>query len=79
MFENGVVQLSDIDPIHFKLLVNGHRLKIYHKLSSREEFLDQFQPTIDPTVPATIADESSTHLSSSLYARFTYHNKLLSQ
>ena len=34
IFDNGVVQLSTIDLVHFKLLVNGHHLKIYNKLVS---------------------------------------------
>ena len=29
VFDNGVVQLTTTDPIRFKLLVNGHKLKLY--------------------------------------------------
>ena len=39
IFSNGVVQLSTIDLVKFKLLVNGHRLKLYHKPTTQEEFL----------------------------------------
>lgn len=39
VFPNGAVQLSTIAPVHFKLLVNGHHLKLYHKPVSREKFL----------------------------------------
>lgn len=38
-FSNGVVQLSIIDPFKFKLLVNGHHLRLYHKPLNKDEFL----------------------------------------
>ena len=28
VFDNGAIQLTTIDPVPFKLLVNGHRLKL---------------------------------------------------
>ena len=34
IFNYGVVQLSIIDLVNFKLLVNGHHLKLYHKPAS---------------------------------------------
>ncbi|XP_057843684.2 uncharacterized protein LOC131053093 [Cryptomeria japonica] len=41
-FSNGVVKLSTIDLVKFKLLVNGHRLHLYHKPLSKYDFLRQF-------------------------------------
>ncbi|XP_057865393.1 uncharacterized protein LOC131073047 [Cryptomeria japonica] len=38
-FSNGVVKLSMIDPVKFKLLVNGHQLRLYHKPLRKDEFL----------------------------------------
>ncbi|XP_057834097.2 uncharacterized protein LOC131044721 [Cryptomeria japonica] len=38
-FSNGAVRLSIIDLIKFKLLVNGHRLRLYHEPLSKDEFL----------------------------------------
>ena len=43
VFNNGVVRIRKIDEINVPLLVNGHRLKIYHKPISREEFVRIFQ------------------------------------
>lgn len=60
-FDIGVVQLTIIDLVRFKLLVNGHRLKLYRKPSSKGEFIEQFNSNIGS--PATsnlefpIADE----------------------
>ncbi|XP_057845636.2 uncharacterized protein LOC131055043 [Cryptomeria japonica] len=38
-FSNGAVRLSTIDLVKFKLLVNGHRLCLYHKPLSKDDFL----------------------------------------
>ncbi|XP_057863669.2 uncharacterized protein LOC131071739 [Cryptomeria japonica] len=38
-FSNGDARLSTIDPIKFKLLVNGHQLRLYHKPLSKDDFL----------------------------------------
>lgn len=35
---NSAVRLSTINPIMFKLLVNGHRLRLYHKPLSKTSF-----------------------------------------
>ena len=43
VFDNGAIQLTTIDPIPFKLLVNGHRLKLYKWPQTKEDFLQQFQ------------------------------------
>ncbi|XP_059067805.1 uncharacterized protein LOC131858548 [Cryptomeria japonica] len=52
VFQNGAVQLATIDPIKFKLLVNGHGLGLYHKPVTKEDFLQQFYIQPPPTVPA---------------------------
>lgn len=51
VFNNGVVHLTTIDPIRFKLLVNGHRLLLYHKPTTKEEFLQQFAQQDETQVP----------------------------
>ena len=40
MFYNEAVQIRTIDEEGIPLLVNGHRLKIYKKPLSREEFIN---------------------------------------
>ncbi|XP_057834932.1 uncharacterized protein LOC131045361 [Cryptomeria japonica] len=52
-FPNDAVQLANIDPIKFKLLVNGHCLCLYHKPLSKEEFLQQFTILEGFGIPAT--------------------------
>lgn len=42
-FDNGVIKLTTIDDEHFPLMANGHRLKLYHKPPSREEFIKYCQ------------------------------------
>ncbi len=39
VFSNGAVRIRTIDEGKTPLLVNGHRLKIYQKLISKEEFI----------------------------------------
>lgn len=46
-FDNGVVQLTPIDGERGTMLVNGHGLKLYHKLASREEFLSKLQSKVE--------------------------------
>ncbi|XP_057843885.2 uncharacterized protein LOC131053324 [Cryptomeria japonica] len=55
VFQSGVVQLATIDPIQFKLLVNGHRLCLYHKPTTREEFIQQFDIQPHATILAAHA------------------------
>lgn len=50
-FNNGVVCLTIIDPFWFKLLVNGHRLRLYHKSARKEELLQQFAKKDQTQVP----------------------------
>eukprot|EP00253_Pinus_taeda_P002929 PITA_02929 len=43
VFDNGAVRIKTIDEFQTPLIVNGHRLKVYHKPHSREEFVKIFQ------------------------------------
>eukprot|EP00253_Pinus_taeda_P007145 PITA_07145 len=43
VFSNGAVRIKTIDEHQTPLLVNGHRLKIYQKPISKEEFIKIFQ------------------------------------
>ena len=43
IFSNGVVRIKTIDVFQTPLIMNGHRLKIYHKPLSKEEFVKMFQ------------------------------------
>ena len=43
VFNNGAVRIRTIDESQTPLLVNGHRLKIYQKPISKEEFIKVFQ------------------------------------
>lgn len=52
VFQNGAIRLATIDPVRFKLLVNGHRLHLYHKLATKEDFLQQFDNQVQTTIPA---------------------------
>ena len=40
VFDNGIVQLVTIDSTKMSLLVNGHRLRLYHQLASKESFIN---------------------------------------
>eukprot|EP00253_Pinus_taeda_P001793 PITA_01793 len=43
VFDNGAVRIKTIDESQTPLIVNGHRLKVYHEPLSREEFVKIFQ------------------------------------
>ena len=43
VFSNGEVRIRTIDESQTPFLVNGHRLKIYQKPISKEEFIKIFQ------------------------------------
>ena len=43
VFSNGAVRIKTIDEFQTPLIVNGHRLKIYHKPLSKEDFVKVFQ------------------------------------
>ena len=47
MFENGVVKIKTIDDQQVSFIVNGHRLHLYHKLISKEDFTHQIQQQSD--------------------------------
>ena len=47
LFDNATVKIRTIDEEKVPLLVNGHRLKVYHKPLSREQFFKIFQDNID--------------------------------
>ena len=47
VFDNGAVKIRKIDEEKVHLLVNGHRLKVYHKPISREDFVKIFQDNTD--------------------------------
>ena len=39
VFDNGAVKLTTIDYAHTSLLANGHRLRLYHRTTSRDSFV----------------------------------------
>jgi hypothetical protein len=43
VFNNGAVRVKTIDELQTPFIVNGHRLKVYHKPLSKEEFVKLFQ------------------------------------
>ncbi|XP_059075222.1 uncharacterized protein LOC131875190 [Cryptomeria japonica] len=51
-FPIGAIRLSTIDPIKFKLLVNGHQLRLYCKPLSKDDFLQQFSTAQHAEIPA---------------------------
>jgi len=59
VFNNGVVTIRAIDERKVPLLVNGHRLKIYHKPISRDDFIKIFQ---DNTEMKLVKKNSSSPL-----------------
>jgi hypothetical protein len=38
VFDNGIVKFITIDDARTPLLANGHRLRLYHHLTSRDSF-----------------------------------------
>ncbi|XP_057829771.1 uncharacterized protein LOC131040832 [Cryptomeria japonica] len=55
-FSNGAIRLSTIDPVKFKLLVNGNRLHLYHKTLTKDDFLRQFSTAQHAEIPTTTDD-----------------------
>ena len=47
VFENGAVKIKTIDEQPTSFTVNGHRLRLYHKPTSRDEFIHQVQQQSD--------------------------------
>jgi len=44
--DNGSMQIKTIDEEAIPLLVNGHRLKIYKRPLSKQEFIDDINKTV---------------------------------
>ena len=38
-FNNGLVEIKTIDGSQISFVVNGHRLKLYHQLTSKQDFI----------------------------------------
>jgi hypothetical protein len=47
VFDNGTVRLVTIDENHTSFLVNGHRLKLYHRPASRNAFVKHLSDSSD--------------------------------
>jgi hypothetical protein len=47
VYENGSIRIKTIDEQQTSLLVNGHRLRIYNKPLSKEEFLTHILQNLD--------------------------------
>ena len=45
-FDNGVVQIRSINEERIPLLVKGHRIKIYKKPLSKEEFINSIRKEV---------------------------------
>lgn len=60
IFGNGVVRIRNIDEEKVTFLVNGHRLRIYHKPLTREEFVKNMQDNIDLKVVRKVFPSSPT-------------------
>jgi hypothetical protein len=56
VYENGAVIIKTIDDGQVSFVVNGHRLKLYHRPTSKEDFLqvmstDKALALVDGEVP----------------------------
>ena len=60
IFENGAIKIRTIDEGKVAFLINGHRLKLYHKALSREEFVKKFQDNIDMKLVKNSSSSSLT-------------------
>ena len=60
IFDNGAIKIRTIDEEEVTFLVNGHRLKLYHKPLSREEFVKKFQENSDVKLMKKNLSSSST-------------------
>ena len=60
IFDNGAIKIRTIDEEKVTFLVNGHRLKLYHKPLSREEFVKRFQENSDVNLMKKNPSSSST-------------------
>ena len=41
IFDNGTIRLVTIDDTRTSFIVNGHRLRLYHQLASKDAFIKQ--------------------------------------
>ena len=41
-FDNGSVKIKTIDGTEVSFVVNGHRLKLYHQPTSKQDFIQNF-------------------------------------
>ena len=58
--DNGSVQIRTIDEEAIPLLVNGHRLKMYKRPLSKQEFIENINKKV-MTVEQVLAPPSSGH------------------
>ena len=59
IFDNGAIKIKTIDEEKVTFLVNGHRLKLYHKPLSREEFVKRFQENSDVKLMKNFSSSST--------------------
>ena len=62
IFDNGAIKIRTVDEEKVTFLVNSHRLKLYHKPLSREEFVKKFQENSDVKLMKKNFSSSSTWL-----------------
>ena len=60
IFDNGAIKIRTIDEEKVTFLENVHRLKLYHKPLSREEFVKRFQENSDVKLMKKNPSYSST-------------------
>ena len=56
VYENGLIKLTTIDGESNTFLVNGHRLKLYHKPINKEDFIHTVsqQREVEILQPSTV-------------------------
>jgi hypothetical protein len=47
VFDNGSVRIKTIDDSQNSFVVNGHRLKVYHKPLSKDDFLQEVAKQVE--------------------------------
>jgi hypothetical protein len=57
IFDNGVVKIKTVDDSQNSFVVNGHRLKVYNKPLSKDDFL---QEVAKKTELKIVGEESSS-------------------
>jgi hypothetical protein len=61
VYDNGSVKLQTIDDEASSFIVNGHRLKLYNKLVSKDDFLQQISQQNEMKVSEKQNKVSPTH------------------